>query len=411
MRPASVIIVSNRRPAALKRCVMAVGQLYHPNYEVVVVADSQSLRTLTGSPLGRGLKTAAFDEENISQARNIGIGLAAGDVLAFIDDDAVPEPTWLTHLAGAFDDDEVAAAGGFLRGRNGISWQWRAASVDHTGQRHDLTWDSQRPAALHPARGRAIKTEGTNMAFRREVLCAIGGFDPAFRFFLDETDLNMRLARAGHATAIVPLAEVHHGFAESTRRRADRVPRDLFEIGASMGAFLLRHCPAPQRAGVEAAFAREQRQRLLRHMVAGRLEPRDLRRLLARLNDGMAEGRTRTPVPMPALGHATAPFSPLPRKPRLSPRIRQGRWHERQKIRQSAIHDVAAGHVTTVMIFSLTALFGRVTFTDQGFWEHRGGQFGRFERAEPLFRLRRLRDRCQKEMLRVQKVRGLSAPH
>lgn len=411
MRPASVIIVSNQRPAALKRCLTAVGQLYYPNFEVVVVADSQSLRTLAASPLGRGVKTAPCDEENISLARNIGIGLAAGEVLAFIDDDAVPEPTWLTHLAAAFDDEEVAAAGGFVRGRNGIGWQWRAATVDTAGRRHDLNWKSPLPAVLHPAKERAIKTEGTNMAFRREVICGLGGFDPAFRFFLDETDLNMRLARAGHATAIVPQAEVHHGFAESTRRRADRVPRDLYEIGASHAAFLLRYCPAPHRAGLEAAFAEEQRLRLLRHMVAGRLEPGDVRRLLARLHAGFEEGRTRAPEPMPALGHASAAFAPRPNKPRLAPRVHTGRWRNRSKIRQMAAHDVAAGHVTTVLIFSFSAIFGRVSFTDHGYWEHRGGQFGKMARSEPLFRLRSLRDTCSREISRVKGVRGLTKPH
>ncbi|TNF22790.1 MAG: glycosyltransferase family 2 protein [Rhodobacteraceae bacterium] len=410
MRPVSVIIVSHRRPEALRRCLVAVGQIDYPNYEVVVVADSPGLKRLAAAPLGNGLKTAACDTENISLARNIGIGLAAGDVLAFIDDDAVPEPTWLRHLAAAFDDDEVAAAGGFVRGRNGIGWQWRAATVDCAGRRHDLNWASPLPAVLHPAKGRAIKTEGTNMAFRREVLCGLGGFDPAFRFFLDETDLNMRLARAGHATAIVPRAEVHHGFAESARRRADRVPRDLFEIGASHAAFLLRHCPAPQREGFEAAFAEEQRRRLLRHMVAGRLEPGEVRRLLARLQAGFAEGRGRAPTPMPALGHAAAAFAPRPQKPRLAPRVHTGRWRHRAKLRQIAAHDVAAGHGTTVLLFSFTALYGRVRFTDQGFWEHRGGQFGRMERGEPLFRLRRLRDKCRAELERVKRVRGLTAP-
>jgi len=72
-------------------------------------------------------------------------------------------------------------------------------------------------------------------------LVAIGGFDPAFRYFLDETDVNMRLAKAGHATAIVPLAEVHHGFAASRFRRDDRVPRDLSQIGASWTVFQRKH--------------------------------------------------------------------------------------------------------------------------------------------------------------------------
>lgn len=406
-RPVSVIIVSHGREAALKRCLTGVRQLLYPAFEVVVVADHHSLSMLQELPQALGIKTAPCDAENISLARNIGLGLAAGEVVAFIDDDAVPEPTWLSHLAAAFDDEEVAAAGGYVRGRNGISWQWRGAWVDGCGERHPLPLDSNRPVVLHPKPGRAIKTEGTNMAFRREVITSIGGFDPAFRFFLDETDVNLRLARAGHASAIVPLAVVHHGFAESARRRADRVPRDLFEIGASMAAFLLRHCAEALRAPQLARFAEEQRRRLLRHMVAGRLEPRDVRRLMTRLQAGFAEGATRLPAPLPALPHAAAPFAPLPERPALRPKLSCGRWWHRARLRRQAAHDAAAGHVATAMIFSLTAAYGRVSFTPGGFWEHGGGQFGKSDRSEPLFTLRRLRRKCDAEISRIRRERGL----
>ncbi|MDD9740566.1 MULTISPECIES: glycosyltransferase family 2 protein [Marinovum] len=408
MRPVSVIIVSHGREAALKRCLKALRQLLYPTFEVVVVADRPTLAALQGLPQAMGIKTAPCDAQNISLARNIGLGLAAGEVVAFIDDDAVPEPTWLTHLAAVFDDAEVAAAGGYVRGRNGISWQWRGAWVDGCGVRHALPLEGERPTVLHPGPGRAVKTEGTNMAFRREVIAGIGGFDPAFRFFLDETDLNLRLARAGLATALVPLAQVHHGFAASARRRADRVPRDLFEIGASHAAFLLRHCPDAKRGGAQARFAGEQRRRLLRHMVAGRLEPRDVRHLLARLEAGFAAGAARAPGALPALPHASEPFAPLPPRPALRPKLTCGRWWHRARLRRQAAHDAAAGHVSTALIFSLTTAYCHVRFTPAGYWEHSGGQFGKSERDEPLFTLRRLRRKCDAEIARIRRERGLT---
>jgi GT2 family glycosyltransferase len=67
----------------------------------------------------------------------------------------------------------------------------------------------------------------------RSVLVDLEGFDPAYHFYLDETDLNMRLVAANHWTAIAPLARVQHGFARSIRRHGDRVPKGLFNIGAS----------------------------------------------------------------------------------------------------------------------------------------------------------------------------------
>ena len=84
----SVIVVSWQRPDWLSRCLCALRQIDHPNFEIVVVADSPSLQANDTS----GMKSLAFDAPNISEARNSGIAEASGDFCAFIDDDAVPEP-------------------------------------------------------------------------------------------------------------------------------------------------------------------------------------------------------------------------------------------------------------------------------------------------------------------------------
>ncbi|MEP1942678.1 MAG: glycosyltransferase family 2 protein, partial [Sulfitobacter sp.] len=233
----SVIIVSRGRPHALRRCLLGVAQLQHSAFEVVVVACPEGIAVTEQIDVLPDIKCIAFDEANISAARNLGLTHAAGEIVAFIDDDAVPEPLWLHHLVAPASRDQVAAMGGFVRGRNGISFQNKARILDAQGTPQNVEIAPLQATVLAPPKGRAIKTEGTNMAFKRHVLMEIGGFDPAFRFYLDETDVNMRLARAGYHTALVPLAQVHHGFAASATRRNDRVPRDLYEIGASWGVF------------------------------------------------------------------------------------------------------------------------------------------------------------------------------
>ncbi|MEP5008152.1 glycosyltransferase family 2 protein, partial [Roseobacter sp.] len=288
--PVSVVVVSRGRPAALKRCLTGASQLAYEAFEVIVVTDTEGLEAVAALPFGDQIKTVPYHDANISAARNRGIAQAAGEIVAFIDDDAVPETGWLYHLIAPFADAEVAAAGGFVRGRNGISMQWAAQSVDRTGATAPITIDSRRPVVLHPNEGRAIKTEGTNMAVRRDVLAEMGGFDPAFHYYLDETDLNLRLAARGLATAIVPLAEVHHGYLENKQRTNARVPRDLFEIGASLAVFLRKHCPETQIASVWKGFRAEQRKRMLKHMVRGDALPGDVRRILRRLSKGYSEG-------------------------------------------------------------------------------------------------------------------------
>jgi cellulose synthase/poly-beta-1,6-N-acetylglucosamine synthase-like glycosyltransferase len=145
MTPASLIIVSRHRPAALVRALMAVAQMDHPGFEVIVVADPAGVAAARAT--GLALKLAVFDQANISAARNIGLGMAAAPVVAFLDDDAVPEPTWLTRLTAPFDDNRVTAAGGFVLGRSGLAWQWRAAFVDAGG--FDHPFDTGPAVSLH----------------------------------------------------------------------------------------------------------------------------------------------------------------------------------------------------------------------------------------------------------------------
>ena len=406
--PISVVVISRERPAALLRCLTGVSQLYYPNFEVIVVADPQGISAVQDSQWAPLIKLVAFDEANISAARNLGIAQSAGEVVAFIDDDAVPEPTWLTHLCSPFESDpEVAAAGGFVRGRNGISFQWKAQSVDVTGETQALVVDDVRATVLHPTDGCAIKTEGTNMAVRRDVLADLGGFDPAYCYYFDETDLNLRLAANGQATAIVPLAEVHHGFLANEVRRANRAPRDLFQIGASMAVYLRKHCPKDRHLDIWRAFTANQKLRALRYMQSGDLEPRDVRRLMSSLRSGYAEGQLRPLGALPTIPRASKGFRKMPELADGASVIVAGRQTNARRLRNRARQEVAGGRNVSLFLFSRSSLFHRVRFHEDGYWEQRGGLFGRSDRSQPLFRVTSFRRRLKAEKLRVAEQRRL----
>ncbi len=353
---ASVVIVSRGRPALLRRCLVGLDQQDHPEFEIVVVADAEGVAAVEHMGWADRDKVIRFDEVNISAARNMGIAAAGAPVVAFIDDDAVAEHDWLRRLTVPITEGRADAAGGFVLGRNGLSFQWTAREIFADATVREISVDRDEETILTGSAGKGIKTEGTNKAFRRSLLIELGGFDVGYAYYLDETDLNMRLAERGTRTAVVPRARVHHGFAMSDRRQADRAPRDLSPVGASLARFVRRH-----RGGFDPEpVRRSEREKywaaLLGHMVAGRILPTAVEPVLRSFDRGWA-GAAALEGPQPE-------FSENPTFVRFFPRIGAGAEHEviwgwlgsLGRLRRKARKAVADGHRVTVYAFSLTSL-------------------------------------------------------
>jgi O-antigen biosynthesis protein len=372
---ASVIVVSRHRPAALARCLTALKQLDHPDFEVVVVACPAGAEVAARFPC----KLIPFDVANISQARNLGLAAAATPLVAFIDDDAVPEPTWLSRLLAPFRHPAVLSSGGYVRGRDGLRYQWRARWCNRCGESFDLVLpplpDGETAHLLPAPPEGAIRTEGTNCAFRASALATIGGFDPGFAFYLDETDVNLRLAAVpGALTALVPGAEVHHGFAESAQRRADRVPRSLWDIGASSAYFWSKHTPAAERDSARKRLLAEQRARLIRHMITGALEPSEVGQIFRTINLGLRGAPKQTMAPLvPKNMHLL--FEGYGSGPRAG-HVISGRPAHAIRLRREAATAAADGKIVTLIVLARTAQRLRLSFRPEGFWELSGGIWG-----------------------------------
>lgn len=385
----SVIVASRGRPRSLARCLTALTLQDHPRMEVILVADPAGLAQRPDLPL----KRAAFDRPNLPQARNLGLMQAAGAVVAFIDDDAVAEPGWARALAGAFRDRRVIAATGPTHGPDGIGWQARAEWLDADGPR---PLGDHGARLWYPADGGTLSTLGTNCAFRRGALLAVGGFDPLFAFHLDESDLNLRLAAAfpHRPTAFVPRAQVTHTAAPGTVR-APGAPGDLAPIGRSEAVFARRHGAS---AGWQARLLARQRARLLRAMLAGRLDPFHLPRRLASLRAGLAAGMeiAEIPPPGPIFRRGLTEFSYL--GPHIGDhRVLSGWIWQRTALRARALRAVTEGDRVSLVLWSPGIAPHREGFADGGWWERRGGLWGRGLADEgvivpirPTVRLRRL---------------------
>ena len=109
----SVIVNTYNRGAWLDDALRGLAGLDYPAFEVIVVnGPSTDTSAEVIARWGTAIKALRCDCANLSVSRNVGIAAAAGDLIAFIDDDAVPHPQWLRRLAGPYRDPAVGAVGG-----------------------------------------------------------------------------------------------------------------------------------------------------------------------------------------------------------------------------------------------------------------------------------------------------------
>jgi glycosyltransferase involved in cell wall biosynthesis len=180
--------------------------------EIVVVIDHNAalLDRVAAAHLDVVLTENVY-ARGLSGARNSGVKLAQGDIVAFLDDDAIADPGWLEALVATYDDPTVAGAGGAIRPL------WATGRPAWWPEEFD--WVVGCTYRGMPIRRAVVRNViGCNMSFRRELLGTIGGFSDGIGRIgtrplgAEETELSIRLSRRWPDRSIVyePAAAVDH---------------------------------------------------------------------------------------------------------------------------------------------------------------------------------------------------------
>jgi GT2 family glycosyltransferase len=201
----SVVVCSHNGQATIGHCLEELGRLDYPDYEVIVVDDGSTDRT-AAIAAEYDVRLIRTENRGLSAARNTGVEAATGEIVAFTDDDAWPDRDWLRYLVHAFESTGHAGIGGPNLAPDDAGTVESAVAHSPGGPTHVLLADE---IAEH--------IPGCNMAFRREALQAVGGFDPQFRIAGDDVDICWRLQERSWTIGFCPAAVVLHHRRRSVR--------------------------------------------------------------------------------------------------------------------------------------------------------------------------------------------------
>ena len=228
MPKVSIVIAVKEYNQNLKKCLAKCRQLDYPNYEIIVLPDEKMKENIEGIreiPTGNVFPPAK---------RDIGINVAQGKIIAFLDDDAFPVAGWIKSAVKYFEDDSIAAVGGPAVTPDNSSDRELASGVVYASSL--IAWKNN--YRYIPKTAREVDDYPTcNLFVRKDVLDKIGGFDNKFWPGEDTVICYKIVVDLGKKIYYVPDALVYH------RRRALYVPhlKQVASYAIHRGYFVKRY--------------------------------------------------------------------------------------------------------------------------------------------------------------------------
>ena len=209
----SVIIPTRCRPQDVDDCLQALGRQSYPKFEAIVVdasPDDQTRQLVEEKYPHVHYERFVNGDNQRPQAKNIGIGLAKGQILAFIDDDSVVQEGWMQACVDSYTAEDIGGVGGFIIEKKAAGVKPR--EDDYVAR---VTFNGTRRGNFDIDKGETIEVEhlrGCNMSFSRAAVAAVRGFDVNYigSNVVEETDFCIRVRQAGFKILYNPKMRVIH---------------------------------------------------------------------------------------------------------------------------------------------------------------------------------------------------------
>jgi GT2 family glycosyltransferase len=236
----SLVLPTLDRPEAIYNLLRHLEHQSRAPFEIVVVDQSaqRDARVEAYAAAHPLVRYHRIPVRGLPNARNVGVGLANGDAVLFLDDDSIPDPDLVRWHAEAYAEAEVSGVGGQVRG-----------GYDAQGTEIGTFRESDGKVVRNfgaSTRCRVDHLPGGNMSFRREVFAKVGGFDIRYggSAIGEETDFCLRARRAGFQFIFDPRASLEHLHLPTGGCRTPRFEDWLFWHAHNTMLFVLRHARA-----------------------------------------------------------------------------------------------------------------------------------------------------------------------
>ncbi len=198
----SVVVASYNGGRTLPACLNSLTHVNYPNYEIILVDDGSTDDTARIAAQFPTVRTIHQKNMGLSAARNAGVAVATGDIIAFTDSDCRADEDWLYYLVSDLLKTDACAIGGHNFPPPEDNWIAGAVAVAPGGPAHVMLDDRN-----------AEHIPGCNMAFWKWALDEIAGFDPIYHAAGDDVDVCWRLLQRDYRIAFS-----HSGFVWHYRR-------------------------------------------------------------------------------------------------------------------------------------------------------------------------------------------------
>ncbi len=195
----SVVVCAYNAADTLEDCLTSLEKLTYPDYEIILVNDGSKDRTGEIGHSHPRVRVIDIPNGGLSAARNVGLADATGEIVAYTDADVRADSDWLTFLVQPFLTSDVVGSGGPNVVPPDDPPMAQCIARAPGGPTHVLLDDRT-----------AEHVPGCNMAFRRDALLAIGGFNPIYLRAGDDVDVCWRLQARGWKIGFAAAALVWH---------------------------------------------------------------------------------------------------------------------------------------------------------------------------------------------------------